>query len=199
VLQERKARPFVYFAMGQDWRPYAAHVLVRGADARSSIALSTSAVTGADPFADVRRVQTLSQLVAQILYPRRIAAAILAVSGAIALFLATVGIYGVVSYSVAQRTGEIGVRMALGAERGDIMRLVLREAGLVAALGSIGGLVLGYAAIRITSSRYLALPAPDLATLLITPLALGAIVLLASWVPARRAGRVEPMDVLRRT
>jgi putative ABC transport system permease protein len=198
VLQERTARPFVYFAMSQDWRPYAAHVLVRGTDARSSIALATSAITGADPFADVRRVQTLSQMVAQILYPRRIAAAILAVSGAVALFLATVGIYGVVSYSVAQRTGEIGVRMALGAERGDIVRLVLREAGLVAALGSIGGLVLGYAAIRITSSRYLVLPAPDFATLLITPLALGVIVLLASWVPARRAGRVEPMEVLRR-
>lgn len=78
-------------------------------------------------------------------------------------------------------------------------RLVLREAALVAALGSIGGLVLGYAAIRITSSRDLALPSSDVATLLITPLALGAVILLTNWVPARRAGRVERMDVLRRT
>jgi putative ABC transport system permease protein len=116
----------------------------------------------------------------------------------IALLLATIGVYGVVSYSVAQRTGEIGVRMALGAERRDILRLVLREGGTVAVLGSVAGLALGYAAIRITSSRYLALPQLDIATVLITPLALVAVVLLACYLPARRAGCVEPMEVLRR-
>jgi putative ABC transport system permease protein len=198
VLQERDARPFVYFAMGQDWRPGATFVLARGADARSAITSVSDAITGAEPLASVRRVQTMTQMVGQILYPRRLAATILAFSGVVALFLAAVGIYGVVSYSVAQRTGEIGVRMALGADRSDIVRLVLREAGLIAFAGSLGGLILGYAAIRITSSRYLALPALDMLALTITPLALGAIILLASWFPARRAGRVDPMETLRR-
>lgn len=100
---------------------------------------------------------------------RRIAGAILAASGFIALLLATIGVYGVVSYSVAQRTGEIGVCMALGAGRGDVVRMVLREGATVAVLGSIAGLVLG------------------------------AIVPVACYLPARRAARVDPMDVLRRS
>jgi predicted permease len=199
VLHEAGGRPCVYFPLGQEWRPLSANVLVRGAgDSRSLIPAIKEAVGGADPFADVARIGTMAQKAGEILYPRRIAAAILAVSGMIALLLATIGVYGVVSYSVAQRTGEIGVRMALGAERRDIIRLVLREGGTVAALGSLAGLALGYAAIRITSSTYLALPQLDIATILITPLALTAVVLLACYLPARRAGCVEPMDVLRR-
>jgi predicted lysophospholipase L1 biosynthesis ABC-type transport system permease subunit len=199
VLHEAGARPCVYFPLGQEWRPVSANVLVRGAgDSRSLIPAIKETVSGADSFADVARIRTMAQMMGEILYPRRIAAAILAVSGMIALLLATIGVYGVVSYSVAQRTGEIGVRMALGAERRDILRLVLREGGTVAVLGSVAGLALGYAAIRITSSRYLALPQLDIATVLITPLALVAVVLLACYLPARRAGCVEPMEVLRR-
>ncbi len=198
VLHEGGARPCVYFPLGQEWRPGTGNILVRGAgDSRSLIPAIKEAVAAADPLADVARVRTMTQAAGEILYPRRIAAAILAVSGMIAVLLATIGVYGVVSYSVAQRTGEIGVRMALGADRRDIVRLVLREGGVVAALGSLVGLALGYAAIRITSSRYLALPQLDMATVLITPLALGAVVLLACYLPARRAGSVEPMDVLR--
>jgi ABC-type antimicrobial peptide transport system permease subunit len=75
---------------------------------------------------------------------------------------------------------------------------VLREGGTIALLGSIAGLLLGYTAIRITSSKYLALPQLDVATLVLTPLLLGFIVLLACYLPARRAGHVQPMDVLRR-
>jgi ABC-type antimicrobial peptide transport system permease subunit len=78
------------------------------------------------------------------------------------------------------------------------VRLVLREGGTIAALGSLAGLVLGYSAIRIPSSKYLALPAMDVATMVLTPLLLGAVVLLACYLPARRAGHVEPMEVLRR-
>jgi ABC-type antimicrobial peptide transport system permease subunit len=99
---------------------------------------------------------------------------------------------------VAQRTGEIGVRIALGAERRDIIRLVLREGAAIAAIGSGAGLALGYLAIRITSSRYLALPAVDFAALVLTPLVLVAVVLLACYLPARRAGAVDAMEVLRR-
>lgn len=199
VLRESGARPLVYLPLGQAWRPGSYNVLVRGAgDSRTLIPAVREAVARSDTFADVHRVRTMTQMIGELLYPRRIAAAVLAASGAIALFLATIGIYGVVSYSVAQRTGEIGVRMALGAERRDIVRLVLREGGRIALLGSLAGLALGYTAIRITSSKYLALPAIDLTTMLLTPLLLGFIVLLACYLPARRAGHVEPMEVLRR-
>ena len=198
VLYEGPSHPFVYFALGQEWRPWGT-IVARGAgDSRALIPSLRGAVTASDPLADVMRVQTMSQMVGQILYPRRIAAAILAASGAIALFLATIGIYGVVSYSVAQRTGEIGVRMALGAERRDIVRLVLRDGAYIGAVGSLAGLVLGYVAIRLTSSRYLALPQLDLAAIVVTPLLLVAVVLLACYLPARRAGRVDAMEVLRR-
>ena len=200
VLGEGSQRPFVYFALGQQWRPTAAFVLVRGAgDSRILIPVTKDVITRADAFADVYRVQTMTQMVGEILYPRRIAATVLAVSGLVALLLSTIGVYGVVSYSVAQRTGEIGVRMALGAERGDIIRLVLAEGARVAALGSVAGLVLGYAAIAVTSSRYLAVPRLDiLSVVLMSSLICGAVV-LACYVAARRAGRLDPMDVLRRT
>lgn len=200
VLRESGTRPLVYLPLSQAWRPGSYNVLVRGAgDSRTLIPAVREAVARSDTFADVHRVGTMTQMIAKILYPRRIAAAVLAASGAIALLLATIGIYGVVSYSVAQRTGEIGVRMALGAERRDIIRLVLREGGTIAVLGSLAGLVLGYTAIRITSSKYLSLPQVDIAAVLLTPLLLGFVVLLACYLPARRAGHVEPMEVLRRS
>lgn len=200
ILYDAGTRPFAYFPLGQEWRPQSSNVLVRGvADSRTLIPAVNEAVARADAFADVFRVGTMSQMAAEILYPRRLAGAILAASGAVALFLATVGIYGVVSYSVAQRTGEIGVRMALGAERRDIVRLILREGAMVGAFGSLAGLALGWAAIGVTSSKYLALPPLDLLSLLITPLLLSAVVLLACYLPARRAGCLHPMEVLRRS
>jgi putative ABC transport system permease protein len=129
---------------------------------------------------------------------RLIAAAVLGASAMVAILLATLGVYGVVSYSVAQRIGEIGVRIALGAERGRIVRLLLREGATVAAVGSTAGLLLGYTAIKITSSRYLALPVVDITALIVTPLLLSAVVLLACYIPAVRAARLDPLDVLRR-
>jgi putative ABC transport system permease protein len=120
------------------------------------------------------------------------------VSTAVALLLAVVGVYGIVSYSVAQRSGEIGIRMTLGATRGDIIRLVLREGAAVATVGGLAGIVGGWMAIRLTSSNYLSLPNVDILTFLIAPLLLTAVVLLACYLPARRAASVDPMDVLRR-
>lgn len=198
ILQEG-TRPTVYFPLSQEWRPYVAYATARAhGDSRTLFPAIKAAVTGSDAFADVTRTTTMQQMVATILYPRRMAGAVLSVSGAVALLLAVIGIYGVVSYSVAQRTGEIGVRMALGAGRRDIVRLVLEDGQRIAILGSAAGLILGYASARATSNRYLALPQLDLLTLVLTPLILGAVILLACYVPARRAGLVDPLTVLRR-
>jgi predicted permease len=190
--------PLVYFAMGQQWQPETSFVIARGRDPHSATQAVREAVAAADPYAEAFRSRTLPQMIAEILYPRRMAAAVLLASGLIALLLASVGIYGVMSYSVAQRLGEIGVRRALGAESRDIARLVIGEGLRVAAIGSLAGLILGYTAIRITSSRFLALPQLDVLTLVLVPLLLAGVVVLACTVPARRATRVDPMDVLRR-
>ena len=97
--------------------------------------LVKDAVSRADGFAELYRATTMTELVTEIMYPRRVAGAVLAVSGLLTLFLATIGVYGVVSYAVAQRRGEIAVRMALGAERRDIVRLVLRDGATIALRG----------------------------------------------------------------
>ena len=136
VLHDRETRPFIYLAMSQDWRPAATTVLIRGAgDSRMLTPLLKDAVSRADGFAELYRATTMTELVTGIMYPRRVAGAVLAVSGLLTLFLATIGVYGVVSYTVAERRGEIAVRMALGAGRRDIVRLVLRDGAAIASVG----------------------------------------------------------------
>jgi predicted permease len=200
ILHDREPRPWIYLAMSQEWRPTAATVLIRGAgDSRMLTPLVKDAVSRADGFAELYRATTMTELVTEIMYPRRVAGAVLAVSGLLTLFLATIGVYGVVSYAVAQRRGEIAVRMALGAEPRDIVRLVLRDGATIAAWGSVAGLALGYTAIRLTSSRYLALPSLDLATMILMPVLLTVVILLACYLPARNAAGSDPLRVLRRT
>src|SRR6185436_6188142 len=125
-------------------------------------------------------------------YPRRFAAGLLATTGVLGLVLAIAGLYGVMSYSVAERVHEIGVRMALGAGRRDILRLVVVEGVRVTLVGCVVGLVLGYAALRVVSSTVVALPSVDAASMAILPLAILAVVVAACYIPARRAARVDP-------
>jgi len=200
ILHDLGTRPVAYFPMGQEWRPSVVYAIARAnGDLRTVMPPLRLAVASSDLFAEVTSTMTMSQMVATILYPRRIAGAVLSASGVVALMLAAIGVYGVVSYSVAQRTGEIGVRMALGAERRDIIRLVLGEGGRIALIGGLAGVTLGYASVRMASSRSLSLPQLDALTVIAMSLVLGAIVLLACYLPAKRAGGLDPMDVLRRS
>jgi len=198
ILQDRGQDPLVYLPLGQEWYMTASSVVarVRG-DQLLVVQRLKQAIAAADLFAEVYRVQTMHQVVSEILYPRRLAAAILSASGLIGLLLASIGLYGVVSYSVAQRVQEIGIRAALGAERADIMSLVIREGMQVALVGSLLGFVLTYTALRATSNIVVALPAMDVPILVGVPLLLGAVILLACYLPARRAAHVDPMVALR--
>jgi ABC-type antimicrobial peptide transport system permease subunit len=117
--------------------------------------------------------------------------------GAMALFLATLGIYGVKGYLVASRTPEIGIRMALGASRGSILALVLREGGALTLVGLSVGLVLAIATARVMSSALCGIGPVDPASIGVTLALLGTASLVASYFPARRAARIDPMAALR--
>jgi putative ABC transport system permease protein len=115
----------------------------------------------------------------------------------IALFLAAIGIYGMIAFAVTSRTHEIGIRMALGANRGSVLQLVLKKGLLLGLAGSLLGLAGSLALTRLLSSVLYGVQPHDPATLFAVALALNAIALLACYIPARRATRIDPMEALR--
>ena len=139
----------------------------------------------------------LAEQIYAALLPQRVAAAIAGVFGLVGLALASVGIYGLVSYTVAQRTREIGVRMALGAQTRDVLALILRRGLRLSAYGIALGLAGAFAATRLLGEMLYGLSATDPLTFAGVALLLAAVALLASYVPARRAARVDPMVALR--
>ena len=150
-----------------------------------------------DPNLAVTNVQTLSSVVAASLFAARIGAVLLAVFGSLALVLAAIGLYGVMSYTVSRRTREIGIRMALGAGKGNVLRLVLKE-GLTLASGGIAvGLIVAAAATRLLASFLFGVSSLDAATFVAIPIVLVGVALIASYLPARRAAKVDPMIALR--
>jgi predicted permease len=171
--------------------------------ARTSIAplsLATtisSSVHSMDPNIPIFDVKTMEQRLSESLARRRFAMLALGVFAGFALLLAVIGIYGVISYSVAQRTNELGIRLALGASRVDVLRLVL-SAGFKLALVGIGvGLVLSFAVTRFLSSLLFGVRATDLLTFGALSLLLVVVSLLACYLPARRATKVDPLVALR--
>ena len=115
----------------------------------------------------------------------------------VAVILALVGIFGVVSYSVAQRTHEIGVRMALGADKKSVLKMVLLQGATVAAIGIAAGLGIAFALTRLMTGLLFTVKPTDPVTFIAVPLVLAGVAMLASYIPARRATRVDPMVALR--
>jgi putative ABC transport system permease protein len=145
----------------------------------------------------VANVNTMEQLVTQSVAQRHFAMLLFGVFAALALVLAGVGIYGVISYSVTQRTQEIGVRMALGAQRRDVLRLILGQGMKLAVLGVAIGLGLAVVLTRLMQSLLFGVRATDPLTFALIALLLTAVALLACWLPARRATQVDPLVALR--
>jgi putative ABC transport system permease protein len=183
----------VYFTGG--WTPY--FVIRTSADPAALARAAIEQIHKDDPTLPVTRVTTLDTLLAESVSPRRLSMALLGVFAGLALALAAVGIYGVMSYVVSLRTNEIGIRMALGAKPGDIWRLVIGRGAGLAALGVAIGITGALALTKLLSSLLYAVKPTDPATFAGVAFLLGLIAVLACYVPARRAMRVDPMVALR--
>ncbi len=156
-----------------------------------------SQVHRADPDQPIFHARTMRQLISERILGLKYAALVMGVLGFIALVLSAVGIYGVMMYSVSRRTHEIGVRVALGAERGDVLRLALGQALTITVAGVAIGLVLAYAAGRLMASQLFGVVRLEAATFVSLTVVLGAVSLLAAYIPARRALSVDPAVALR--
>jgi predicted permease len=188
---------FIYQPLMQNYTPQAT-LHVRAAGDAASLA---NAVRGAthelDPSLSVFNVRTLAEQVSNSLQPLMMNVMMLAVFGTLALLLASIGLYGVASYSVSQRTREIGVRMALGAQPSSVLGLVLGHGMILVAAGLVIGLAAAYAAAGLMGSLVVGVSTHDPLTFAGTAALLGAIALLASYIPARRATRIDPLIALR--
>jgi predicted permease len=155
------------------------------------------AVRAVDGGASLYQVLTMEEVIARSVSQRRLTLLLLGTFAALALVLAAAGLFGVISYLVAQRTRELGIRMALGAQAGDVVRLVVGQGAALTGLGLGLGLLASLALSRVLESQLDGLSARDPLTFLALPALLGAVSLLAAWLPARRAARVDPTVALR--
>jgi putative ABC transport system permease protein len=167
------------------------------ADAGSVATAARAVVQSLDSNLPVSRVQTLDDIVDGNVAPRRLSVILLGGFAALALLLAAVGIYGVMSYTVTQRTQEIGVRIALGAQRSDVMRLVLQNGMALLLLGLGIGLAGALALSRFLQSLLFQVKSTDIMTFASVPFLLAAVAFLACYLPARRATLVDPVVALR--
>jgi ABC-type antimicrobial peptide transport system permease subunit len=150
-----------------------------------------------DPTVPAYQVQTIAQVVDRSLWRQRLQGQVLGIFATLALLLATVGLYGVISYAVAQRTRELGVRMALGATRAQVVALVLRQGTRVTVAGILVGVIGALAITRAIGSLLYGVHATDPLTFVTVPITLGIVSVLACCIPARRATRVDPLVAMR--
>lgn len=203
------ARDGKYATLGENARPYIYRPLLQSYASRMTLVVRTTGnpetlsaavreqIHSLDPNLPVAQIKTLAERVEFALFPARLGAALLGAFGLLALGLAATGVYGVIAYSVSQRAQEFGIRMALGADGADVRRLVLREGLKVALIGVTVGLALSLAATRLTTGFLYGVGANDPLTFVGVALLLTAVALLACYLPARRATKVDPMIALR--
>jgi len=195
-LREQAPRMF-YLPIFQRGRPNFVVARVTG-DPMGFIAALRREMRAIDPKLPVVDINTLDALMDSSLVQERLIATLSGFFGLLALMLSSVGLYGVMSYTVSRRTAEIGIRLALGAQPRDLRRLVLRETLLLALSGIVIGLPAALALTRLTRSLLFGLTPADPAPYVAAALLLTAVAILAGYLPARRAARLDPMIALKR-
>jgi putative ABC transport system permease protein len=183
----------VYFSAG--WTPY--FIIRTVSDPIAVAAAATDVIQRADASLPVTHVMTMDALLSGSVSPRRFSAVLTAAFAALALALAAVGIYGVMSYTVSQRTQEIGIRMALGAQPGNVQGMILGHSVKLTLIGVGLGLAGAFALVRFLTSLLFGVSAYDAVTFIGVPVLLAAVAIVASYLPARRAVRVDPIIALR--
>ena len=172
-------------------------VLRTKGDATAVAPAAREVIRGLDPQQPIGEISTMESLLSVSVARSRFSASLLTVFSIVALVMAAVGIYGVMSYSVLQRTHEIGIRMALGAQRFDVLRLVVKKGVLLAVIGVAVGLAASFALTWLIASLLFEVTATDAATFAAVSVGLFVITLLACYLPARRATKVDPLTALR--
>jgi putative ABC transport system permease protein len=187
----------LYLPYAQQPRPLLAVAVRTAGEPAGYVNQMRRAVQAIDPDQPISAVRTMDELIAQSVGQRRLSMLLLSLFSGIALLLASLGIYGLMSYSVAQRSRELGVRIALGADRADVLRLVLRQGMSLALTGIAIGVGVAFALTRLVSSQLYDVRATDPATFAGMAVLLGLTALAANLIPALRATRVDPAVVLR--
>ncbi len=172
-------------------------IMKASGDPNQLIAAARQQVKSIDPDQPIYAIRTMDEIRAESVAPERLNLTLLSIFAGIALVLAMVGIYGVMSYSVTQRTHEIGIRMAIGAQPGDVFRMVIRQGMLLAFIGVGLGLVGAYALTRLMATMLFDIQPTDPATFAAITILLSVVALVACYVPGRRATKVDPMISLR--
>jgi putative ABC transport system permease protein len=194
-----RATPVLYFHYLQDAEAYMGVLVRTASDPASVIASVRKEISAIDQDVPMYSMMTMEQLISnsQSTFVRRYPTFLIGVLAALALALAAIGIYGVISYSVTQRTHEIGIRMALGARNRDILKLIIGQ-GLILMLAGLGvGLAVAFALTRFLTSILFGVSATDAVAFAGVSALLAVVALVASYIPARRATRVDPMIALR--
>jgi len=186
-----------YFPLFQMPLPFMSFVMRAPSDPGRLATALRDAVRSVDPTQPVSQIRLMTSMVNNSLAPRRFVVTVLGVFATMALAMALIGLYGVISYAVTQRTQELGVRMALGAQPAEILRLVLGQGMKLAGIGVAAGLLISLAMSRVLRGELFHVSAVDPLTFALMAAALIAAALLASYIPARRATRVDPMVALR--
>ena len=189
--------PTIYFPYAQSPYRYMVLTVRTRTDPKVMIETIREATRSIDPDQPLSQVRTLDELLERTLLPWRFSTTLFGWFAALALLLGVAGIYGVVSYTTGQRTREIGVRMALGARRGDVLRLILRQGLRVSLVGVAAGLAAALYLTRFLVAQLYGVPPRDALTFAVTAAAMTAVSLAATYLPARRATRVEPVVALR--
>jgi len=205
ALNETRPVPTIYTSLGQlsapaggTWHSFGMNLAVRtNADPLNVASMVTNSIREVDPEVPLLNIQTMDESVSASLSPQRFTMLLLAAFAGTALLLAAAGIYGVMAYTVTRRTREIGVRMALGAAAGDVLRLVVGQGMGTTAIGLAVGMTGSLALTRTMQTLLFGVKATDPANTVAVVLLLGAVSLFACWIPARRATRVDPLVALR--
>jgi putative ABC transport system permease protein len=189
--------PFLYVPLLQDYRSNMILVARTAVEPDTTIHAVQAEVTALDAGMPVFDITTLEEHIGIALFLQRMAATLLSLFGLIALALSAVGLYGVMAYTVSQRIRELGIRIAIGAQRRDVLRLILGQALALSAIGIIGGLIIAAMVTRIAARLLYGVSATDPATFALVALVLLLVATVAGYFPARRATTVDPIVALR--